>query len=155
MPYTTVAEVREALFPGGESDDRGETAASMNDSQLSDAVEEAQAKIDARLASRYAVPWPDGEVPPIVASLTRDLAAYDATLSHRRGQPLAADHPVRLRHDEALALLTLIADGDASIETVPEGTGAVVVQNGYEGDLFGLEDFDLGPAVPTDARWLG
>lgn len=146
MPYTSVDDLRLALSPGGVQDKA--TASDLSEDELADAIGEAQAEVDARLGARYTVPYADGQVPPLVAQLTRDVAAYGATLTHRRFQPLAQDHPVRLRYDKAQALLVQLARGTATIPDaeVVASTTDVAVANPYEGDLFVLQDFDLGPA---------
>lgn len=112
--------------------------------------------MDSKLAGRYAVPFADGDVPGLVALLTRDVAAYGATLTHRRFQPLDERHPVALRYAKATALLDALSDGDAAIpgEAV-SAAGAVAVENPYDGTLFLPEDFDLGPAPDRAVRWLG
>lgn len=149
MPYTDPTDLRLALAPGGALNPA--TAASLTDAELADAIAEAEQEVDGRLAARYAVPFPDGSVPPLVAQITRDLASFKATLVHRKGDPLPADHPVRLRHDHAQALLRQLVRGEIDLPGVDEAVGALrqaAVVNPYEGALFGLSDFGLGVRQP-------
>jgi phage gp36-like protein len=141
MPYTDVDDLRLALNPGGVQD--ASTASDLSDDELADAILEAQAEVDARLSGRYTVPFPDGDVPAAVKIVTRDLAAYEATLRHRRFQPLADDHPVALRHARADKLLTALSKGESSVVADDGGGAAVEIQNPYDGELFTLSDFDL------------
>lgn len=139
--YTSVWDLRLALAPGG-IDTHNATAASLSDDELADAIFEAAQEIDARLGSQYSVPF--DPVPGLVAQVTRDLAAYKATLVHRRGNPIAADDPIRLRYAHAMALLLSIAKGDVDLigadgADVPTATGNAVLVNQYGYDLFSDE----------------
>jgi phage gp36-like protein len=149
--YTTVTDLRFALAPQGGQGPA--TAAQLSDNELADAISEAAQQVDARLGGLYTVPFPDGQVPPLVAQLTRDLAAYGATLTHRRFQPLADEHPVALRYEHAIALLKELASGKASLEGSPAGvstaTGEAFVENPYSGDLFTLD----GLGIRSADRW--
>lgn len=145
--YTTVEDLLYALAPGGQDTRSGDTAASLERTQLEDAITEASQEIDLRLAQRYTVPFEP--VPPIIAQLTRDIAAYGATLTHRRGNPLGQDHPIRLRYTKATGLLDKIADGTIELdeaEGVARDSGEAFVVNPYEGNLWDLDSFDLGPS---------
>ncbi len=141
-PYSTVENLRMALAPSGVDQRTGDTAAGMTNTQLIDAINEAAGEVDLRLARRYAVPF--APVPPIVSQLTRDIAAYTATLTHRRGNTLDADHPVRLRYTKAVELLTALANGTIEIEGASGGDDAqATVVNVGETALFAAEDFGI------------
>jgi phage gp36-like protein len=134
--YTALTDLRYALAPGGGSDPA--TASSLTDVELGDAIEEASAEVDAELAALYAVPL-DDPVPPIVARITRDIAAYLATLTHRRGVPLSTDDPARLRGDQARALLRRIGSGQAGLVGVGGTSDAAdgsAVANPYSGEMW-------------------
>jgi phage gp36-like protein len=140
--YTTVDDLRLALAPGGVADPG--TASALSDGELADAVGEAQSEVDARLSDRGA-PYAEGAVPALVAQITRDLAAFKATLVHRKGHPVEPNDPVRLRYDHALALLRQIGTGEVDLPgTVEEGTSESALLNPYDGALFQLDDFALG-----------
>ncbi len=152
MPaYTTTADLRLALAPGGVDQRVGDTAAGLPDAELTDAITEASNEVDLRLARRYAVPF----VPPpaIIAQLARDIAAYGATLVHRRGNPIEADHPVRLRHDKAERLLDRLAKGEIEIEGASGGDDVqATVVNVGEMTLFAAEDFGIWRGHDGDRR---
>lgn len=145
--YTTPDSVRQILAPGGDTDPS--TAAGMSDDDLQEAINEGASEIDTRLASRYSVPFA-GAVPIVIEKLNRDIAAFLANLTFQRGQPLDADDPVRLRYNRARDLLNQIAKGEVELlgDTGPITAAAseVAVENPlYSGNLFALEDFNLGP----------
>jgi phage gp36-like protein len=145
--YATAQDVRFALAPDG--DTGTSTAASLSDVELNDAIGEAQGEVDARLPGD---PYPTGQAPPIVSAITRDIAAYLATLTFRRGLALDPNDPVALRYKRATGLLADISAGRIDIDPA---TGAAVpaevaIVNPYGGDLFGVDDFHLRdlPTVP-------
>lgn len=144
-PYTTVEDLRGALAPAGTPD--GSTAAALIDAQLLDVVTEVSLEIDASLRDRYQVPFTVGQVPPLVVKVTRDIAAFEATLIHRRGVSIGPDEPIRLRYKRAQDLLDKLQAGKVDLQTPapPSGTGGDPgYANPYEGDLFGLADAGLG-----------
>lgn len=153
MAYTTPNDVREALSPEG-SDTIGATAASLSDQALDQHIAEASAEVDAMVKG---APFPDGEVPNVVEAITRNIAAYLATLAHRQGLQLPDDHPVALLYKRAEAMLALAAAGKLDltqdVETVE--SGGVEVAQPYEGDLFVLEDFSLGIGTRFLPPWQG
>lgn len=144
MPYTDPTDLRLALAPAGDTGPA--TAASLTDAELADAIGEAQQEVDARLSDQYGVPFADGAVPALVAQVTRDLAAFKATLVHRRGNPLDSRDPVWLRYEHALSLLRQMGRGEVDLPGVADtaSSGEAAVVNPYEGTLFGLSDFGLG-----------
>lgn len=153
MAYTTVEDLRLALAPSG--DTGPSTAASLSDPELTDAISEAQQEIDARLSSGYTVPFVP--VPGLVAQITRDLAAFKATLVHRRGNPLDARDPIQLRYTHAMDLLKQIAAGDVDLigaagEDIQTGGAATVIQP-YEGDMFTLPGMGLGAGTYGPGLW--
>jgi phage gp36-like protein len=140
MAYTSATDVREALTAEG-TDQTGATAASLSDDALNDAIAEATSEIDARVSG---APFAEPE-PAIISAIARDVAAYLATLTHRRGNPLAPEHPVALRYRRAQMLLDQAAAGKLDLTTDPESVGLVAhVENPYEGELFPLEALSLG-----------
>jgi phage gp36-like protein len=146
--YTTVDDVRGALAPGGTDTRAGETAASLSDTELEDAIQEAGELVDARLGERYSTPFTP-PYPPLISQIARDLAAYGATLTNRKGQPLNDRHPVQLRYDQATDLLDKLSSGSAVIDTGDEeaAPGSTAVVNVIDGSLF--DPWDFGLASPT------
>lgn len=119
MAYVTPNDVREVLTPDGSAVPGKNTAAALSDAELAKAIADAQAQVDSALASSptfYPVPFPDGQVPTLVQQVTRDIAAYLATLTWHRGQ-IPADHTVRRRYervvgaDERSGVLGQLASG--------------------------------------------
>jgi phage gp36-like protein len=152
--YTTVGDVRGALAPGGTDTRAGETAASLTDSELVDAIQEAGELVDARLGERYSTPFA-APYPPLVSQIARDLAAYGATLTNRKGQPLNDRHPVQLRYNQASDLLDKLASGSAVIDTGDEeaAPGSTAVWNQWSGDAFQPADFGLAQAGERLDSW--
>jgi phage gp36-like protein len=151
--YTTVANLRYALAPGG-VDTHNATAAALPDVELADAIAEAAQEIDAYLSDRYETPF--DPVPPLVEQICRDLAAWGATLTHRRSNPIDLRDPVYLRYVHAHDLLLQIAAGTVDLigvggEDIGTDTGTAggaTLVNAYDPALFVMGDFGIG--VRTD-----
>lgn len=144
--YVQVEEVRAVLArdPGQVPN----TAASLDDAAITSHIDSAQAQVDGRISGRYTVPFPDADVPKLVADITRDIAAYLCDLTFRQGTDYETDRdPVVLRYQQALQLLGQIATGSIDLP-IPggggESGGLLSARNRYRGDLFGLSDFGLG-----------
>lgn len=165
IAYCTVQDVKLALAPVSDwADDSLVT--SLSDQQFVDAIDEAEGTIRAFLRKRYTiVPTSiDEELLPIsepttitprdvapapLRSWTRDIAAFLATLTHRKGRDIKEDDPVRLRYNMVIGYLTAVRDHkmDLNLPDVTDdvdSTGDVTVVNQYEGQLFDLTDLGLG-----------
>lgn len=146
MPYAVPADVRGVLAP--DPTVPGGTPAELADDPLSERITTASAQVDAALAHRYTVPFPDGQVPRLVSDLTVAIAAYLAALTWRRSVDLTAGDPLTLRYQWAVGLLTALAKGDIDLPDVPgtddpgRNRGATVVQP-YSGEMFPLDNFGL------------
>lgn len=148
--YATVADVREALAPEG--DTTAATAASLSDSQLTDALVEATSEIDAKVRG---APFAPASVPAVVQAICRDVAAYLATLTQRRNVDLPPTHPIALRYARAESMLTAAAAGKLDLTLdVEAAAGEVSVVNPYDGDLFTLDDAGLGIGTRTLPPWV-
>lgn len=147
MSYVTPTQVRQILSPDTDPTQDTSSAASMSDDELQEAIDEAQAEVDAKLAARYDVPFTD--VPPLVEKLTRDIAAWLATLTFRRGDPIDPNDPVALRYSRAQGNLTSAQAGKtelvATAGPLSESDDPEVI-NPFDGTLFEPDDFSLGPA---------
>ena len=152
--YSSVASVRAALTPGSLPED-GSTASGLQDEQIRDAINEADAVIDSHIGSVYTVPVAYDESPLDTVAVapvrfwSRNIAAYLATLTFKRNKDVGKDEPVRLRYDGTMALLVAIRDGKATVPSLPipgdeDGDGAQVFQL-YDGELFTEADQGLGP----------
>lgn len=152
MAYTTPDAVRLVLTADGNPADLS-TAASLDDTTLTPICQTASDEIDARLATRYPVPFP--VAPNIVADIAADIAAYLATLTFRKGQPVDTTDPVWLRYQRSLNLLVAVQTGAAALpgynaQAAP--AGQTVVTNPTPGPLFTPEDFDL-VRQPAGSEW--
>lgn len=152
--YTSVLAVRRVLSPDGSQDPTLGTAASLSDTELEEAIEEAAAEINSRVAARYTLPF--NEIPPLIEKLNRDIAAYLATLTYRRSDPIDPNDPVQKRYDRAQAMLARIESGKTELTTeeagspAPESDAAAAI-NLYEGELFTPASFAIGSS--GSVRW--
>lgn len=159
--YCTPRDVRLALTPRADGDNK-ETAASLPDWQIVDAIEEAEGIVNTYLLTRYEIipaeviepnpedpneTWTSVVAPSPIRGWTRSIAAYLATLTFRRNKDLAEDDPVRLRYLAVMDLLKMVNARNMDLALPPNPNVAaqgIAVVNFYEGRLFGLEDTGLG-----------
>lgn len=162
MAYSTPAMVRRILNPLGSDDGSrptpskpSNTAADLDDAALSDAIAEADTIIDSRLGGVYTTPVANtaaGVVPHPLDFWSRDIAAWLATLTYRKGQELPQGNPVALRYSAVMDALKSASVGHLhlgfaeQVNDVREGAGAPV--NPYDGTLFGPEDFGINSVNP-------
>lgn len=139
------------------------TAAELADVTLQIAIDTACAYIDASLANRYAVPFPDPP-PALIVQLALAMAAYHADTMHRQSVDIGNDDPVLRRHNWAVGVLNAIAEGVLDLpdtqatSSTPDGTTPF---DAYSGVLFTTEDFGLrrqfgrssGVFPLDDGRW--
>lgn len=152
MPLATVDAVRDTLNPDGGDGDLG-SAASMSSTQLDVACSEADTEVIGRIFQRYpSLPDPP---PALLVTIAVDIAAYLATLTARRGDPLLPGHPVALRYARAQQLLTQIVAGNVTlvgVETVDSAAASDPASvNPTEGDLFSPRD--VGMTRGLDGAW--
>jgi len=104
-----------------------------------------------------------GDVPHPVDYWSRNIAAYNATLSYSAAQPMDTDHPVRIRYNGTVEALKAVSAGTAGLNlphnvTDSMAAGADDPINPYIGVLFTSDDFDLsaggGPYGPLP-YWRG
>lgn len=153
--YATPEDVRTILT--NDDADLSGSAAGMVDVKIQVEIDAAQAEIDARLANRYVTPFV--AVPPLIKTITVDIAAYRANLLYRRSQDLTAEDPMVLRYTNAQTLLGLLASGAADLPGVGVGdgnstAGTATVRNPYRGKLFSPDDLGLGLAT-SRRGWRG
>lgn len=176
MAYSTPAMVRKAVSPtsdGSEPDPAVQTprtAADLSDTQLADAIAEADATIDSYIGSFYTVPVasvPDSQgnptVPHPIDYWSRTLAAYNATSGLRGELDMDDANPVLRRYKDVMAALEAVSKGTLRLQipdntTSNSGTGAGAPYNPYVGDLWTPEDFVTpssgygGPYWPSSLR---
>lgn len=169
--YCTVRDVRLALTPSADENGK-ETAASLPDWQIEDAIGEAEGWVNTYLMTRYTIPTvevtenppeDDPDAGPITYNIapspvrgwTRDIAAFLATLTFRKSKDLTEDDPVRLRYMMVLSALEAIRDHKMNLPgasfppaETDENAQGVHVENLYEGKLFSPDDFGLGYGAP-------
>jgi len=166
MAYSTVAMVRLALVPssdGTQPEEPTNTAADLSDLQLQDAIAEADSTIDSFISKFYAVPVAPiidglgedgtvGAIPHPIDYWSRNLAAYNATLSLRGSLDFTDDDPVARRYNATMAALKMVAAGQASLQlpdnrSTNASTGAGSAINPYTGTLWCAEDFSVNPSI--------
>lgn len=144
MAYLTPAQLRLVLNPDGDNTDTG-SAAGMTDPELQEAINDAQAEVDGKLSARTSTPLVT-PLPTLIFRVVRDIAAYLATLTNRRGDPLTPSDPIALRYAAAEQLLNGLAAGTVPLppEVAPSqnATQNAVAVNGYDGTL--LDGSDAG-----------
>lgn len=144
MAYCLPDDIRGVLLPVGDSFNN--TAASLTDPQLAGSIRDAEDLVNGYTGTEY----DDMDVPPLIQTLTKHVAAYYATLTFRKNVELSQRDPVVLRFNSAVATLQAISQGLVNAQPYNEdqpGTAPdqVFVQNAYTGQLFGPRDFYLGP----------
>lgn len=115
--YGTIEALRSALTAILPTVNR--SAAQLSDADLTTALEDAAAEIDAALSPYYAIPVTgpdDGPTPDLVTRIALNIAAYVATLQARGSADLSERDPAVLRYQRARVLLSDIASGRLTID---------------------------------------
>jgi phage gp36-like protein len=149
MGYTTPAEVRALLTPGGGDAPMPEengTAATMSNADLQEQIELAEAYIDSRLSTHYAIPLPE-PIPLLIKQVAAAMAAWHATLSYRQSADIEFNDPVSHRYRWAQQVLNELESGKSELYPTPE-VGSSDVFNQYEGELFSPQEFGIRQADP-------
>ena len=180
MAYSTVKMVRQALVPssdGSVPDPVSNTAADLSDAQLQDAIAEADSTIDGYIGRYYAVPVQAkitgddtdgtvGAIPHPIDYWSRNIAAYNATLTFRGSQDFEDNDPVARRYTATINALVAVSKGQVGLQlpdntSTNSATAAGAPFNPYVGDLFDPCDFNLRPlnpawpVVPAFGGWSG
>jgi phage gp36-like protein len=166
MAYSTPAMVRKALVPsstGAVPNPPTHTAADLDDATLQDAIAEADAQIDAYLAGIYVTPVGDSAVPGVpphpIDYWSRNIAAYNATLTYRGSQDFGDNDPVARRYKDTETALKAVEGGKLSLPLPRNATGAgstagvSPAYNPYVGTLWTPDDFSVGPTSPHSRRF--
>jgi hypothetical protein len=95
------------------------TCAQLSDDQLTNAIQQASAKVSAYVGTSFVVDAADPviTVPDLVATITIQLATFYATLTYRKGKDLSQFDPVVLGAAEANRTLQDVVTG--KIEVAP------------------------------------
>jgi phage gp36-like protein len=99
------------------------TCAQLPDEQLTAAITQASTKVSAYIGTDYETDaaTPTVTVPPLVVTLTIQLATFYATLTYRKGKDLSAFDPVYLAYQDAMRTLQDIISGLVEIDPTPPG----------------------------------
>lgn len=168
--YCTVRDVRNALTPDGSVSDTA-TAASLDDWQIEDQINEAEGIVASYISQRYTITseeveepnpedpeevWVSFVAPDPIRAWTRNIAAYLSALVYRKNKDLTEDDPIRLRYTLTMENLKAVRDGlmDIDLPGTETGGSVVHVENLYEGDLFGMEDVGLGYVGSSSSQRL-
>lgn len=102
MAYCTVAQIRSSI---GDIPDT-----QIPDSDITEAIEEADNLIDSFCAARYSVPF--DPVPDMIRRISRDITVYHLFNDNiAAGHTIQDDNKVYARYDRAMSLLKQIRDG--------------------------------------------
>lgn len=160
--YSTPLMIRQAVAPRDwvtqpTPTDSTNTCADMTDEQLKDAIAEADSTIDGYLARYYKTPveaaLPAGQIHP-VDYWSRNLAAYNATLTYSERLDFTDQDPIARRFLATMDLLKQVANGTLTLDGLKlpgdggsaTASGASAPHQPYTGDLFDAADFNLSPA---------
>lgn len=171
MSYSTPQMVRMALVPssnGSIPNPLSNTAADLSDTQLADAIIEADSMIDAFIGGYYAVPvaatGSPAATPHPLDYWSRNIASYYATLTYRGSMDFTDTDPINRRYKDTLAALQAVMAGKLRLQ-IPQNTSGNSatepgpVQNPYLGDLWTPDDFSLhdagSPELNTNSPFWG
>lgn len=126
--YGTVTDLRNIL--GGTDSGTG-TAAQLTDEQLQLALQMASNRVSAYAGSVFDGSTPQAVPPPLVITLTYDLAAFWATKTYLKNKVITEQHPVHIAYKDAMQILKDVRDGKVRLDPdVPgspgEETGVVI-----------------------------
>lgn len=154
--YSTPALVRKALVPSSDGtvpSPLSHTAADLSDTILNDAIAEADSQIDGYLAGVYVTPVADGTVPGSpphpIDYWSRNIAAYNATLTYRGSQDFGDNDPIARRYKDTETALKAVSNNKLSLP-LPRNVGGAGANttagapfNPYVGDLWTPDDFGV------------
>ena len=119
--YATVADLR--LILDGTDAGTG-TAAQLSDAQLTLALQAASNRVSVFAGNVYDSSSPQAVPPDIFHDLTLDLAAFWANVTYLKHKAMGSDDPIRLRYNDAQAVLNDVRDGKLRLDVVtPGGVG--------------------------------
>lgn len=166
MSYSTPELVRRALVPSSDGslpDSPSHTAADLSNDQLTDAIAEADAMIDSYVGRYYTTPVASvgDNVPHPIDYWSRNIAAYNATLTFRGSQDFTDTDPIARRYLATVDALKSVSAGTTNLnlplnvtDSAVAGVGSAI--NPYVGDLWTTDDFDLAPPWGNAAAfWPG
>lgn len=146
MGYCTTIDIRDVLsgtlggIPGAPDE--------LTDSQLMQAITDAQTEIDLSLSRLYVTPL--NPVPEPIRQISINISCYLADLTYRMSKPYGAGNnsPLQLRYARARMLLNGIVSGtyNLALDDTFILTSDGIVLNYYDGDLITTDQL-FGPAI--------
>lgn len=138
--------------PANPPTDPQNNAADLSNDELTDAIAEADSTIDSYIGARYTTPVAavDGQTtaPHPLDYWSRNIAAYNATLTVRGSQDFTDQDPIARRYNATMSALGSVKSGSAvlpGVAEVADGTSGVgQALNQYENPLFREDEFDVG-----------
>ena len=128
--YASIADLK--LTMDGTDSGSG-TAAQLSDAQLTLALQAASNRVSVYAGNVFDGSTPQATPPDIFHDLTLDLATFWATVTYRKSKALAPDDPVRLRYNDAQAILNAVRYGKLRLDVVaPGGVGeetGIIINN--------------------------
>jgi phage gp36-like protein len=149
--YCDLDDIRDVLTrDAAVSAELQNNGSTLDEENLAAARLDAQSEIDARLATKYTVPF--APVPTLIMMITVNIAAWLADLNFRENRDMETElNPIYQRYQRAQALLGQLSTGEAIIppdgsdpETPDPGSGIRVAAAYSRPPLISWCDFDLG-----------
>ena len=142
--YATEADLKLAL--SGTDSGTG-TAAQLSDAQLTLALTEASDRVSIYSGQIWDASSPPVTPPPVLSSLTLDIAVFYATTYYMKSKDIGATHPVWLKYTEAMKMLQDVRDGKINLDIYPPSQQAQGIGGAISGhvinripDIFTGED---------------
>ncbi len=154
MSYIDGTQLRTYISAGG-TDTFGTSVVSA--AVVTEAIADAEAIIDMRLAKRYSTPF-SGSIPPGIVSISKMMSGWRVLRSVYGDEIPDAAKFVKDDYDRAEKYLTFLANGSMDLPSGTASSGAVVSLKGsnrYYGSnkdyppIFDMDD-SLNQAVDTD-----
>lgn len=116
--YATTADLKEVL---GSTDAGTGTAAQLSNAQLTLALQAGSNRVSIFAGAVYDSSSAGATPPAVFHDLALDLAAFYATTFYLKQKNMGADHPVRLRYNDAMLILNDVRDGKVRLDVTQPG----------------------------------
>lgn len=145
MSYCSITDVKTVLR--GTSGDLPAGADKLDDDQIQQSIDNAQAEVDLALSQFYITPL--NPVPDTIKIITQDIAAFVSDLTFRMSKPYSITNPLWIRYQRVKMFLDGITKGTYYINVSDDSLlrqDTTEVINPYDGDLITV-DMLFGPAL--------